>query len=129
MNSTDQQSVHKSEKLLRKKLFVLYSYSILSSSIYIVRIFCLLHNKVALLTRCSERGIRNRHQRIFRKVLPNHTHIENIDQKINFYGYGETEVRLYRSFSKFWNVFVGLCTLVFKRRRKVIYSCLEIKKS
>ena len=40
-----------SEELLRKKLFVLYSYSILSSNIHIVKIFCVLHNKVALLTR------------------------------------------------------------------------------
>ena len=35
-----------------------------------VKIFCVIHDKVALLTRrCSEWGTRNRHQRIFRKVL------------------------------------------------------------
>ena len=51
----------------------------------------------------------------FRKVLPNHIHIENIDQKINFYDSDETEIRLpfYRSFSIFYNVFGGLCTQVF----------------
>ena len=33
-------------------------------------IFCILHNKVALLTRrCFERGTRNCHHRIFKKVL------------------------------------------------------------
>ena len=47
LNSTDQRS----QKLLRKKLFVLCSYSILSANIDIVKIFCVLHNKVALLTR------------------------------------------------------------------------------
>ena len=51
MNSTDQNAVSASEILLRKKLFALYSYSILSTNIYIVKIFCVLHNKVALLTR------------------------------------------------------------------------------
>ena len=35
-----------------------------------VKIFCVLHDKVALLTgRFSERGKRNCHQRILRKVL------------------------------------------------------------
>ena len=83
------------EKLLRKKLFVLCSYNILSTNIDIVKIFFVLHSKVALLTkRCSEFGTRSRHQRIFRKVLPNHIHIENIDQKINLYDSGETEIRV-----------------------------------
>ena len=36
----------------------------------------------------------NRHQRIFRKVLPNHIHIENIEQKINFDDPDGTEIRL-----------------------------------
>ena len=46
---------------------------------------------------------RNCDQRILRKVLPNHIHVENIDQKINFYDSDETEIRLpfYRSFSTF----------------------------
>ena len=44
--------------------------------------------------RCSERGTRNRHQRIFRKILPNYIHIENIDEKIKFYDSDETEIRL-----------------------------------
>ena len=74
---TSSQSI--SEKILRKKLFLLYSYSIiLSTNINIGKIFCALHNKVALITR--ESSPKNRHQRIFRKVLPNHIHIENIDQ-------------------------------------------------
>ena len=68
-----------SEKLFRKKLFVLY-YT--DTDIDKVKIFCVLHNKVALLTRrCSERGRRNCRQRIFRKVL---TIQENVDQKMNF---------------------------------------------
>ena len=49
MNSTDQQS-----QTSQKKLFVpiqLAIYSILSTNIDIVKIFCVLHNKVALLTR------------------------------------------------------------------------------
>ena len=49
MNSTDQQS-----ETSQKKLFVpiqLAIYSILSTNIDIVKIFCVLHNKVTLLTR------------------------------------------------------------------------------
>ena len=54
-----------SEKLLRKKLFVLQH-----TNNDKVKVFCVLHNKVALLTRtCSEWGTKNRHQRIFRKFL------------------------------------------------------------
>ena len=60
--------------------------------------------------RCSELGTRNRKQRIFRKVLPNHIHRENIDQSMNFFYSDETETRLpfYQSFSAFENVFGGL---------------------
>ena len=48
-------------------------------------------------------GTRNCHQIIFRKVLSDHIHIENIDQKIKFYDSDETEIRLpfYRSFSTY----------------------------
>ena len=54
-----------SEKLLRKKLFVLQY-----TNIDKVKIFCVSLDKVALQTRkCSEQGTRNRQQRIFRKVL------------------------------------------------------------
>ena len=60
------QSVY-SEKRLRKKLFVLQYISI---NIDQVKIFCVLHDKVALLTRrCSEQATRNRDQINFRKVL------------------------------------------------------------
>ena len=107
MNSTNSQCIN--EKLLRKKLFVLYSYNILSTNIDIVKIFFVLHSKVALLTkRCSEFGTRSRHQRIFRKVLPNHIHIENIDQKINLYDSGETEIRL----RMYWVVFGSILSWV-----------------
>ena len=44
-----------------------------------VKIFCVLHNKLALLTRtCSEWGTRNGHQIIFREVL---TIRKRVDQK------------------------------------------------
>ena len=42
-------------------------------------------------------------------------YIENVDQKMNFlYDSDEIEIRLpfYRSFSKFWNIFGGLCSQV-----------------
>ena len=71
-----------------------------------------LHDKVALLIRkCFERGTRNHHQIIFRKVWT--MYIENVDQKINFlYDSGEIEIRLpfHRSYLKFWNLFGGLCS-------------------
>ena len=85
-------------------LYYTVSYSILSTNIDIVKIFCVLHNKVALLTRdVLKWGTRNPHQRIFRKVLPNHINIENIDEKINFYHSDKNEIRLpfYRSFLTF----------------------------
>ena len=73
-----------SKKLLRKKLFVLYSYSILSINIYIVKMFCVLHNKVALLTRnvlSGEQEIVTKEflERFYLTIV--HIHIENIDQK------------------------------------------------
>ena len=48
MNSTDQQS----ENSQKKGICIIYTdnYSILSTNIDIVKIFCILHNKVALLT-------------------------------------------------------------------------------
>ena len=48
MNSTDQQS----ETSQKKAICIIYtvSYSILSTNIDIVKIFCVAHNKVALLT-------------------------------------------------------------------------------
>ena len=42
-------------------------------------------------------------------------YIKNVDQKMNFsYDFDKIEVRLpfYRSFSKFWNIFGGLCSQV-----------------
>ena len=57
-------TVHKVEKKSYKLYYSSYT------NIDKVKIFCVLHDKVALLRkRCSERGTRNRHQRIFRKVL------------------------------------------------------------
>ena len=50
-------------------------------------------------------GKRNRHQMIFRKVLPNHIHIESIDQKINFYDSDETEINLSQHFRMYFAVF------------------------
>ena len=75
-----------------KKLFVLYSYSILSTNIDIVKIFSVLHNKVTLLTR----DVLSREQEIVtnKEFLERIYHTENIDQKINFYDPDETEIRL-----------------------------------
>ena len=65
LEQTSSQSI--TQKLFRKKLFAL---CYIDTDIDKVKIFCVLHDKVALLTRrCSERGTRNRHQRVFRKVL------------------------------------------------------------
>ena len=68
-----------------------------------VEILYVLHDKVTLLRRRrSERGTRNCHQRMFRKVWT--TYIENVDQKMNFlYDSYEIEIRLpsYRPFSTF----------------------------
>ena len=53
------------EKLIKKKVFVL-EHTIIDK----VKIYCVMHNKVALLTRRrSEQRTINRHQRIFRKLL------------------------------------------------------------
>ena len=53
------------EKLFRKKVFVLSH-----TNIDKVKIFYVLHDQVALLTRrCSELGTRNRHQRIVKKIF------------------------------------------------------------
>ena len=66
-------------------------------------IFMILLTIFSICSRCSERGTRNCHRIVFRKVLPSDIHIENIDQKINFYGSVETEIRLpfCRPFSTF----------------------------
>ena len=54
------------EKLRRKKVFVVLQYTKVDK----VKIFCVLHDKVALLTRRrSERGTRNRYKIISRKLL------------------------------------------------------------
>ena len=67
-----------SDTLLRKKLLVY-------TNIDKVEIFHVLCNKVALLTmRHSQRGARNRHQRVFRKVWTI-IYIENVDQKDEFF--------------------------------------------
>ena len=48
----DQQSVHNWETSQKKAFCIIaYSYSILSILIDIIKMFCILHNKVALLTR------------------------------------------------------------------------------
>ena len=56
-----------------KKLFVLYH-----TNIDKVEVFCVLHDKVSLPTRCLERGTGNRQQIIFGKVWTRY--IQNIDQ-------------------------------------------------
>ena len=49
----------------------MYMYICIYTSIDKAEMFHVVHNKVALLKRRrSERGTRNRHQRIFRKVEP-----------------------------------------------------------
>ena len=115
-----------SEKLLRKKLFVLQY-----TNIDKVKIFCVSLDKVALQTRkCSEQGTRNRQQRIFRKVL---TIQEKIDQKSNFFDSSETDIKLpfCSSFSTFKNIFGVLCTQVFYSwlwvRVGISHLCCEIK--
>ena len=79
-----------------------------------VEILHVLHDKVALLMRKrSVRGTRNHYQRIFRNVWA--IYIENVDQEMNFlHDSNEIEIRFpfYRSFSKFWNIFGGLCSQV-----------------
>ena len=62
------QAVHKWETShQRKAIWIMYS---ILTKIDKVKIFCVLHDKVGLLTRrFSERGIRNRLRRTFRKVL------------------------------------------------------------
>ena len=50
MNSTDQQSETSQKKASYLYLYYTVSYSTLSTNIDIVKIFCVLHNKVALLT-------------------------------------------------------------------------------
>ena len=71
MNRTDQ-ARNVSEKM--------YLYYILTN-IDKVKIFWILHDTVALLTRRhSERGTRNCHEIIFRKLF---TIIENVDQNMN----------------------------------------------
>ena len=85
MNSTDQQS----ETSQKKAICIIYTvrYSILSTNIDIVKIFCVLHNKVALLTRdvlSGEQEIVTKEflERFYLTIV--HIHTENIDQKINF---------------------------------------------
>ena len=59
--------MHKRENSRKKAIYLYYSYN---TNIDKVKIFCAIHDKVALLTRrySDECGTRNRHQRIFRKV-------------------------------------------------------------
>ena len=90
-----------------------YLYYRMTSNIEKVEIIHVLHNKVTLLRRRSERGTRNRHKNIFRKVLP--IYIENVNQKIFFYDSDEIEIRLpfYRSSSTFGNILGSIYTQVF----------------
>ena len=93
--------------LSQKSYLYLYtvSYSILSTNIDIVKIFCILHNKVALLRRNVLSGEQEMVTKEFleRLKLTIYIHIENIDQNINFYDSDKTEIRLpfYKSFSTF----------------------------
>ena len=66
LEQTSSKCISDSEKRLRKKLYVcIIPILTLTESKHFV-----IHDKVALLTRrCSDWGTRNRHQRIFRKVL------------------------------------------------------------
>ena len=64
LNELEQTSSKCISEKLRKNFFVL-----LYTNIDKAKIFYVIHDKVALLTRCSEWGTRNQHQRIFRKVL------------------------------------------------------------
>ena len=96
MNWTDQ-AVHKSETYQK------------ISNIDKVKIFCVLHDKVALLTRrCSEWGATDCHQIIFRTVLTI-TYRKCWSKDEFFNGSDETDIRLpfHRSFSTFWNIFGG----------------------
>ena len=67
LNRPGSQGVHKRETYQKKAInSILLQYT----NIDTVKIFCVLHDQVALLTRrCSEWETRNRHQIIFRKVL------------------------------------------------------------
>ena len=79
----------------QKKSYLYLSYTNIDK----VKIFCVLHDKVALLTRrYSERETRNRHQRIFRKVLT----MKTLIKRWIFYD-SETDIRLsfHRSLSTF----------------------------
>ena len=82
MNLTDP-PMHYWETSQRKTIYIIVY---LTLTVDNVKIFCVLHNKVAMLSRrLSERGTRNHYQIIFRKVLkPYGMHIENVDQKMNF---------------------------------------------
>ena len=87
MNSTDQQSETSQKKASYLYLYYTVSYSALSTNIDIVKIFCVLHNKVALLTRdvlSGEQEIVTKEflERFYLTIV--HIHTENIDQKINF---------------------------------------------
>ena len=67
-------------------LYYTVSYSILSTNIDIVKIFCVLHNKVALLIQeMVSVGNKKLSPNNFQKGFTKHIHIENIDQKINFH--------------------------------------------
>ena len=96
MNWTDQ-AMHKSET--SQKI----------SNIDKVKMFCVLHDKVALLTRRrSEWGKTDCHRIIFRKVLTI-TYRKCWSKDEFFNGSDETDIRLpfHRSFSTFWNIFGG----------------------
>ena len=92
-----------------------YLYYNIPANINKFKEFCISHNKVALLTRRhSEQGTRNRHQRVFRKVLIIYKNKMLIKRWI-FYNSDETDIRLlfYRSFSTFWNIFGGFALRFF----------------
>ena len=89
------QCIFKWENSQKKATYLYLQYTNIDK----VKIFCVLHDKVALLRRrYSERETRNRHQRIFRKVLT----MKTLIRRWIFHG-SETDNRLpfHRSLSTF----------------------------
>ena len=81
MNWTDP-TMHYWETSQKKAIYIIVC---LTLTVDNVKIFCVLHNNVAMLSRRLEWGTRNDYQIIFRKVLkPYGMHIENVDRKMNF---------------------------------------------
>ena len=119
-----------------EKLFVSCSYSILSTNIDTIKIFYVLHNKVALLTKYVLSGeqeivAKDSYQRIFRKVLPNH-HIHIARKhwlKVNFYDPEKLRLVLNILECIWWSFHSSFLFMAMgKRWCKVIYLCFKIRK-